>query len=355
MMDKNKRNIKFSICVPNYNAGKYLNETIDSVLNQTYPCHELIISDNASTDNSIDVIKSYSFKKIKLIEHSYNIGFSPNLDSATSIATGDYMIFLGADDMLKEDALEEFAKLIEKYSKNENGLIICAMTETIKNNEILGTNGPKGGPIEKTLRKNGELNILKDNPLVQIYNAKKIFKILMTNNFTTPGPVQAMCYSKKLYDIVNGYHSPTVLFPDASFGHKICFFGSDIIYYEKSLAYFRVHDSTFTADIEKIKNIKLLTDKYLLSLEFTDEQLNLAGLSRIDLQKAFIKHWCINTPFYFLYSGRIIRAYYYFIFGFASYPLVMLRQSKMYLILSIFWLAPLFWILGNIYRKYLRK
>mgnify|MGYP001300384158 CR=1 FL=1 len=350
-----KAEIKFSICVPNYNAAKYLNETIDSVLNQTYPCYELIISDNASTDNSIDVIKSYRSKKIKLVEHNYNVGFSHNLDSATSIATGDYMIFLGADDMLKIDALEEFAKLIEKYSKHKNGLIICGMAEIIKNKEILGTNGPKGGDIEKTLKKKGILNISNDNPLVQIYSAKEIFRILMTTNFTTPGPVQAMCYSKKLFDMVNGYHSPTVMFPDASFGHKICLYATDIIYYEKSLAYFRVHDSAFTADIQKIKNIKLLTDKYLLSLEFTDKQLNSAGLSRIDLQKAFIKHWCINTPFYFLYSGRIIRAYYYFIFGFASYPLIMLRQSKMYLILSIFWLAPLFWIVGNLYRKFLKS
>ena len=47
------KNIKFSICIPNYNYGSYIGETIKSVLNQTYENYEIIVVDNASTDDSI--------------------------------------------------------------------------------------------------------------------------------------------------------------------------------------------------------------------------------------------------------------------------------------------------------------
>ena len=75
----NKNNPNFSICIPNYNYGKYIGDTIQSVLNQTYQNFEIIIVDNASTDDSIEIIKSFKDKRIKLFLNKYNIGFAPNL------------------------------------------------------------------------------------------------------------------------------------------------------------------------------------------------------------------------------------------------------------------------------------
>ena len=49
----------FSICIPNYNYGRYIGETIQSILNQTYQNFEIIVTDNASTDNSVKEIKSF--------------------------------------------------------------------------------------------------------------------------------------------------------------------------------------------------------------------------------------------------------------------------------------------------------
>jgi glycosyltransferase involved in cell wall biosynthesis len=347
-------NLKFSICIPNYNGAEFLKQTIESVLNQTYPSYEIIMSDNASTDNSFQIIRSYKSNKIKLIDHRYNIGYSHNLDSVTAPASGDYMLFLGADDMLKPNTLEEFAQLIEKYSNDENGLIICAKSEIIQNDKVVGVKNEKGGTIGRILKRQGKQNVMAENPLVEIYSGKDIFKILMTTNFTTPGPVQSTCYSKKLFDLVNGYHSPTVLFPDASFGHKICFFAKTILYYDKPLSYLRIQDTSFTADINKQKNIKLLTDKYLLCNEFSEIQLKSVDLTRLHLQKAFIEHFCSKQAFHYIYSGRLTKFYYYYVFGFASYPLLMLKVPRTYLIFLLIPFSPAFYISGKIYRRYFK-
>jgi len=347
-------NIKFSICIPNYNYGQYLGETIQSVLDQTYQNFEIIVSDNASTDNSVDVVKSFKDERIHLIQNKYNIGYSGNVDKATSPATGDFMILQLADDMLKPDALEEFAKLIKLYSENNEDVIVCGQVENKHNGKIIGFSGPTGGRISEIIEKKGKTNIVSIEPKVEIYNGIDIFKILMTTNYTTLGPVQATCFSRSLYYKVNGYNSPTISIPDASFSHKICLMNPKVIYFSKPLAYFRVHDTSFTAEASKMSNIILLTDKYVLSLEFSNVQLKSAGLSRKDLQNAFVKHWCLKLAIIYLYSGRIAKFYFYFIFGFASYPLIMLSQLKTYLIIALFWLAPVFWVIGNI-RKYLKK
>ena len=69
------KNIKFSICIPNYNYGSYIGETIKSVLNQTYENYEIIVVDNASTDDSLSVIKSFKDSRIKFLRIVITLDF----------------------------------------------------------------------------------------------------------------------------------------------------------------------------------------------------------------------------------------------------------------------------------------
>ena len=62
----NGNNPNFSICIPNYNYGKYIGDTLKSVLSQTYQNFEVIVVDNASTDDSLEVVKSFKDDRIKL-------------------------------------------------------------------------------------------------------------------------------------------------------------------------------------------------------------------------------------------------------------------------------------------------
>ena len=94
--------MKLSIIIPNYNSEKWIEKCMDSILNQTYLNYEIIIVDDMSTDNSVDIIKNYInehiYANIKLIElnkKAYN-GGTRNI--GVGMATGEYILFLDCDD-----------------------------------------------------------------------------------------------------------------------------------------------------------------------------------------------------------------------------------------------------------------
>ena len=103
-----------SVLLPNYNGEKHLEEAIDSVLGQTYANIELIIVDDGSTDQSVDIIKNYDDDRIKPIyleENSHiciatNVGFSH--------VTGEYIARLDSDDVWEKEKLYKQVALLEE-------------------------------------------------------------------------------------------------------------------------------------------------------------------------------------------------------------------------------------------------
>lgn len=91
-----------SIITASYNYENYIKETIESVLNQTYTNWELIIVDDGSKDNSVEVIKSYCEKdsRIKLFQHEggVNKGLAETIKLGISKAQGEWIAFLESDD-----------------------------------------------------------------------------------------------------------------------------------------------------------------------------------------------------------------------------------------------------------------
>jgi glycosyltransferase involved in cell wall biosynthesis len=108
--------MKCSIIVANYNNGKYLPELINSVSKQTYSNWELVITDDCSSDNSVEIINQYiSDQRIKLIKHDKNKGVSAAFQSSVDNSSGEIVIMLGADDGLTKTAVEKVVLLHKKY------------------------------------------------------------------------------------------------------------------------------------------------------------------------------------------------------------------------------------------------
>lgn len=98
-----------SIITPNYNCGRFIAQTIESVLAQTYSNWEMLIVDDCSTDNSVQVALSYAEKdqRIKVIRNEKNSGAAISRNKAIELAQGEFVAFLDSDDLWLPDKLEK--------------------------------------------------------------------------------------------------------------------------------------------------------------------------------------------------------------------------------------------------------
>ena len=130
--------MKFSILIPAYNAEIFIAESIMSVMNQTYPNWEMIIVNDGSTDNTLDILREYETidKRIKVINQE-NKGPLLAREAGIDISTGDYLMFLDADDYYELNALE----LINNEIKiNNPDLLLFGMNYVDANGKLIKTN-----------------------------------------------------------------------------------------------------------------------------------------------------------------------------------------------------------------------
>ena len=107
---------KVSVVIPTYNYAGFLDETIQSVLSQTYTDYELIIVDNHSTDNTEEVVKKYLHdSRIKFYRNPSNLGLVGNWNRCLELASGEYIKFLCADDKFHPRILEKYVPIMDQF------------------------------------------------------------------------------------------------------------------------------------------------------------------------------------------------------------------------------------------------
>lgn len=106
----------FSIIIPIYNVEKYLAGCLESILSQSYQNYEIICVNDASTDNSLEILSHYSKKtnRIKIINNEGNEGLSVSRNKALKIAQGEYILFVDSDDYILKDALQILDKALQE-------------------------------------------------------------------------------------------------------------------------------------------------------------------------------------------------------------------------------------------------
>ncbi|MEO8208914.1 MAG: glycosyltransferase [bacterium] len=124
--------MNYSVVIPTYNASEFIFQTIDSVINQTEKDFEIVVVDDGSTDQTIDIIESFKNPKIKIhrLEHTGNIGRNLNLGIKNS--KYDLICILGADDVWIKNKIEVQSELLHEYN------FICTNGSIINgNNKII--------------------------------------------------------------------------------------------------------------------------------------------------------------------------------------------------------------------------
>jgi len=107
-----------SVVIPVYNGAKYLRETIESILLQDYPAKELVLVDDASQDESIQILKDYQLRHpdvIRVITHTKNQGVTQAVISGIMASQGSYISACGQDDIMLEARLSTLATSIQRH------------------------------------------------------------------------------------------------------------------------------------------------------------------------------------------------------------------------------------------------
>ncbi|MET0013341.1 MAG: glycosyltransferase [Sedimenticola sp.] len=107
-----------SVCIPVFNAGDYIAEAIESVLRQTYANIELLVIDNASTDNTVEVVKRFTDARLKLVLNDRNYGAEANWNKCLDLASGKYVKLLPADDYIYPDCIEIQVEAMESLEQS---------------------------------------------------------------------------------------------------------------------------------------------------------------------------------------------------------------------------------------------
>ena len=163
--------IKISIIVPVYNVEEFLEQAIDSLINQTMKDIEIICVEDCSKDNCRSILREYAKKdkRITLIENDVNKGQGYSSNIALDIAKGDYIMYLDPDDWYELDACETAYNHITKYNNDIVFFNRYIYSEKYNKRFIDDKFGEK-------------LDLIKDNPNANIYNS--------------PVPLSGFCFTK---------------------------------------------------------------------------------------------------------------------------------------------------------------
>ena len=156
-----------SIIMPSYNTAKFIEESIESVLKQTYQNWELIIVDDCSNDNTGEVVSMFNDSRIKYLVNERNSGAAVSRNKAMKEAKGRWIAFLDSDDLWLPEKLE---KQLSYMIKNN---LFFTYTKYIEINEFGQENGSLlSGP--RRITKFGMLNYGYPGCLTVMYNADKV-------------------------------------------------------------------------------------------------------------------------------------------------------------------------------------
>lgn len=183
-----------SIIVANYNNGKFIRECLDSLIAQTYRPIEILVGDDASTDNSRDIIDEYEQKypgMVKGILHPKNIGVIKNRPLTIEYAQGQYLTTIDSDDYFYvKDKLEKEMDLA-LFHKQKLGRDIVAYSNIVRVNE----NG-------KELWTWGTPETLKEG---------MVYDDILTRNCMVP---RDFIISREMYDRIGGFDTTLKLYED---------------------------------------------------------------------------------------------------------------------------------------------
>ena len=234
--------MKFSIIVPVYNVEKYLEECLNSLLEQKFKDYEIILVNDGSTDNSGKICQHYSnlSDKIKVYNKS-NEGLSCARNLGIEKSSGDFLIFVDSDDFIKKDILEDIASKINK----ETEILITRFVESFPN----------------------DINIKRDNEMEDFINEfptkTEALNWILNKSYNT-WPAQKYIISRKFIYEFNLRFRKYFLHEDLEWTSYLCIYCNKFQMYTHEWYYHRMERK---GSITNVINSKRVTDVIKMSYD----------------------------------------------------------------------------------------
>ena len=330
--------MKFSICIPNYNYERYLGKTIQSVLDQQGFDLEILVSDNASTDSSLDVVRGFDDPRLKLHVNAVNVGFCANLDRAARMATGEFLIMLSSDDLILPGALVAYQALLEAIPGDAQRTVISATTSVISADDTTtGRNGPE--PMWTEADRAPELDEIAGGPVYRVAGDELLKRCL--RSMKNPFNFAATCYGRVLYDAVEGYGGNRLMNPDKAFHWKLLGVAETAYFIDRPLFAYRVHSANQGSQEAAAGALKFMVDEYVSTVELEGKLLERLGISRDELVDAFVEFDVARHGLATLARGGRVRASRILNFGRAVYPDHVRRNRRAKALSALLALGPI--------------
>jgi len=254
---------QISLCIPTYNYGRFLPQTIDSILQQTFDHFEVLIIDDCSTDETEEVVKPYAIRnpRIRFIINPENLGMVRNWNLCLAEARGKYIKYLFGDDLLlSRDALQKMVSLLE----SEKSISLVSSSRKIIDSES-NTIGMKS-PFKRDL----------------VAQGTKLINLCLAKQDNLIGEPTAVMFRKS--DATRGFKSQYRQIVDLEMWFYLLEKG-DFAYIREPLCAFRVHPRQQTIN-NRSSPLSVLNDVFQLNEEYLSKDY----ITISEFGKSYIKY-----------------------------------------------------------------
>jgi glycosyltransferase involved in cell wall biosynthesis len=238
-----------SVIITSYNHAEYLKQRLDTIIAQTYKNLEIIVIDDCSSDNSLDILKEYAdLSNIKIVAFKKNEGYAFACRSGVQESKGDYIMFAESDDFSEPEQIET---LLREIVRDKNiGVVWCRSNIVDENGKVIGDDY---SGREKAFRK----MCLND-----AYIKKEFMQKFFLPSCVIPN-MSAALIRKSFFEKTGGLSSDFKVCADWDFWNRMARV-SDFFYVAKALNNFRTHQKTVrntcSSNIQVREIFKLVDD-----------------------------------------------------------------------------------------------
>jgi len=331
---------RFSVCIPNYNNGEFIADTIRSVLAQSYDGIEIVVSDNASTDDSVEVVRSFAADGVRLVSNPVNLGLSANFDRVVEASTGRHLLLLSADDLAHPNAFERYAEVLDDRGADADRSVLIAAYDVVdaRGEPVGAMHRPPGTWVYEELAAADAAAADRSAP-VEVDDGLDVLAGALRRRLA-PAPFVATCFPRASYDAVGGYRSGFRAWPDTHFTLKLLSTGPSLVYVPERLFAYRVHQHNQFRSFDRQRLLHYQVDSYLHTVEFPADVLERVGVERDQLADAYARRAILGRARRAVAGGSPSMALRYMAFGLATHPRAVLRHKETYTLATAALLGP---------------